>query len=146
MLSLPGPGLKGLVVLFLCCAMPSAAFGHSYQVCFAKHVQICKDFFPPSWYTECVIGAIGSCGTHTHGGGGFTPVEFPFGSRSFPGLDAMLNDDSISAEHKAMAREAREAHRLAEEARTREFNLILRATTLTDGGETPCEQPEAQKK
>ena len=145
MIRLPGPGPKCLLGLFLCCALPGAAFGHSYAECFARRVQICKDFFPPSWYTDCVVGATGSCASHTHGRG-FTPVEFPFGSRTFPEVDAMLKDDSISAEHKAMAREALEAHRLAEEARTREFNAILRAMTLTDGGGMPCEQPEAPKK
>jgi hypothetical protein len=132
--SRPGLTVWGLAVLILSWAFSEAAHAHSYTVCFAKRAQICQDFFPPSKRAECVISAIGSCGTHSHEGGGFVPVEFPFGATTFPDLDAMLEDETVSAEEKAIAREALEAYRLYEEARAREYNAILRLQSLTEEG------------
>ncbi len=146
MIRLTGPtlGLKTIVVLCLFGVVPERALAHSYQACFARRVQICEDFFPPSMKPECVISAIGSCASHSHEGGGFTPVEFPFGVRTFPGFEEMLEDDSVSAETRAMAREALEAYRVYEESLARQFNAMLRAETLTDG-HSPDYGPGAEK-
>ena len=124
-------GLRDLGIFFLICFCAGNVFAHSYQVCIALRAQICQDYYPPSMRLECLIGNIGACANHSHGNGGFVPVELPFGSRTFPAFDEMMENEEISAEYKAMAREALDAFRLYEEARVKEFNAILRTKRLT---------------
>ena len=145
-LTCSSPGLGSVVILSLSLSFTGNVFAHSYQTCLALRAQICQDYYPPSMRLECLIGNIGSCATHTHGNGGFVPVELPFGSRTFPTLNEILDDEKISSEYKALAREALDTFRLYEEAKAKEFNLILRAKTLTNTSPETDEQPKDTKK
>jgi hypothetical protein len=76
--------------------------------------------------------ALESCAGHNHGSGGFVPLEQPFGSRSFPRVDAMLADDEVDEDDKKLARETLAVIRLRDEAREKEFKLMTKFQLLTE--------------